>query len=295
MQNVILMYTHIKTMIDNIKVTESDFPFKLICIDVDGTLLNSNHIISERTLKSLKFLKKKYGTSIVLASARMPDAVFNIRDRISNIDPIICYNGSLVLDSAKNEIYSKTINYSSIYKLTELIKKYNLNMCIYTHNKWYATNIDNFIEDEQKIVKVIPTVLNHDRILTHIYNNGYLAHKVLCINNPSNLAIIEKEIDLIENSEISFNYSKPTYLEIMPSNTNKIIALKGICKHLKIELSEVLSFGDGENDISLLKFSGFGVAMGNATNAVKSIAKAVTLSNDDDGIAAYIDSLICPK
>ena len=103
---------------------------------------------------------------------------------------------------------------------------------------------------------------------------------------------LDTKIKSYNSNNLNIYPSKPTYLEIMPSNASKTSAIEVLCKKFNIQRSEIIAMGDNYNDIDMIEFAGLGIAMGNAPDEVKQYADDITLSNDEDGVAEAIKKYI---
>ena len=116
--------------------------------------------------------------------------------------------------------------------------------------------------------------------------------KILMSVQPEELLQVQKQIAGFLPESLTVVQTAPFYLEVIPKVINKVQGIRDICAVLGIDPAQVISFGDAANDIPMLEAAGMGVAMGNAQEAVKAAADMVTLSNNDDGIAAALEKLI---
>ena len=110
--------------------------YKMLCIDIDGTLLNSNHKISTETKNTIKKLSKDKNIPVILVSARMPKGIDFLQEELEIKEPIICYSGALVLDKEYNTIFKNYIESEHVRKIIEKTKKYNLHVSIYSDERW---------------------------------------------------------------------------------------------------------------------------------------------------------------
>lgn len=268
---------------------------KLICTDVDGTLLNRQRAVDEFTIKTVEQLHKQ--VPIVLASSRMPKALWHIQKCLGmeNV-PIICYNGALVLSSGitfsvEKVISSITLPAKSVSTLIRLAALHDLHISIFQNNTWLASAMDFYAEREINNTKVQIDGLLKDlseQELNNFIENG--AHKVMIMGKPELLDIVEN--GLKNETGMAVWRSKDIYLEITP-HTNKGDALQLLLEtwpaFAQISLKSVMSFGDGYNDFELIKNAGYGIAVANAVTVLKGVAYAVTKSNLENGVAYYID------
>ena len=267
---------------------------KLICTDIDGTLLNKERAVDERTIQVFKQLNKSI--PIVLASSRMPKALWHIQQTL-NIEnqPLICYNGALTLSSGaafgpEKVISSVTIAGEKVQAILKMAQLHNLHISIFQNNTWLASAIDFYAERETNNTRVRPdgllTGFSAEALAAFVANG---AHKVMVMGKAELLDLIEKE--LRTEAKLAVWRSKDVYLEITPP-TNKSQGLTTLLNQLPqfagIRWENVMAFGDGYNDLELLQEAKFGIAVGNGVQQLKDIAYAVSKTNIEHGVAEYL-------
>ncbi|RYE20427.1 MAG: HAD-IIB family hydrolase, partial [Sphingobacteriaceae bacterium] len=243
---------------------------KLICTDVDGTLLNKQREVDARTVKAVAKLDPEI--RFVLASSRMPKALYHLQNTL-NISqmPLICYNGALVLSSGNEfnlqEIISSVlISAEKVKVIMELASQQQIHISLYQNNSWMASAIDFYAQREINNTRVEPDGLLKNFSAEELQNfiqNG--AHKIMLMGEPKLLDLIEETIR--ENLQVALWRSKDIYLEITPF-TNKSeglqLLLNSFPENSTVKPDEVMAFGDGYNDLEMLQNAGIGVAVGNA-------------------------------
>ena len=258
---------------------------KIIAMDFDGTLLTSDKKITERTKKCLTYLKQSH--TIIGITARNLLSVKNVLD-VSLFDYIILNNGSDIYYVKED----KTENISYINK--EITKE------LYNLYKNEASRIDfctskNYLcitkerNDNRPFIKYIEGL---DEINDNVSRmNIFLKNEEEVEAKKKKIEELFHDINVVKMLDTDKENSK-TWLSINPNNTNKLTTLKKISTKLNYSLNEVVFFGDGENDLLLIENAGIGIAMGNAIESVKEKATYITLSNDEDGIAEYLENNI---
>jgi Cof subfamily protein (haloacid dehalogenase superfamily) len=268
---------------------------KLICTDIDGTLLNKDRVIDDFTIKVFNQLDKSI--QVILASSRMPKALWHLQKTL-NIEhmPLISYNGGLILSSGitfdpGKVISSITIPGEDVNHIINLAQTQKLHISIYQDNTWLASAIDFYAEREIKNTRVNPDGLLSDFSETEL--NTFLqkgAHKIMLMGKPDLIDVMEES--LRTHPTITVWRSKDIYLEITP-HTNKSEGLATLLNkfpaYTDISAENIMSFGDNYNDLELIKDVKFGIAVGNSVETVKNAAYAVTKSNIEHGVADYID------
>lgn len=272
---------------------------KLICSDIDGTLLNKERDVDTYTKTVFNKLAGK--VQVVLASSRMPKAMWYIQDALNiTTMPLICYNGALVL--ANGEAFDDSLVIDShvipsdvTSRIYNLAQPLGLHISLYYNNTWIASDMDFWANREINNTRSTP-----DAVLSSIEKDSLEAtihqptHKVMLMGEADMLDIIEKE--LAPQQVVSLYRSKSTYLEISLIGIDKSSALKVVLDKMNafsgINLDEVAAFGDSYNDYEMLKAVKYGIAMGNAVPKIKEIAYAITTSNQEHGVAAYLEEAL---
>ena len=265
-----------------------DFRCRIIYSDIDGTLLNSNHHISLDTREKILELDER-GIPFILVSARMPDGVETIRKELGNHRPIICYGGGLVLDEDGQAIYSRQMELELAVEIRDIVKEMFPGICCnaYGGNLWVVEDDkDSRVMLEEKIVA--GKSLAGD--MREVFEKDGGIHKFLFMGCPEEIR--QAEIFLKNRyPKMSVSRSKETYLEVMDGAVDKAEGVRILCRHYGISPEEAAAFGDGENDVGMLKAVKYGFAMGNAQESVKEQAEFVTLTNDEEGILEVIRGL----
>lgn len=258
---------------------------KIIAMDFDGTLLTSDKKISDRTKNCLINLKNR-SYKIIGVTARNLISVKNVLD-INLFNYIILNNGSDIYyveeDRIENISNIKSDIAKDIYDYC-IDKSYQIDFC--TPYKYLIKSDKK--GDNRPVIRYINSFNDIDDSISRMNiffkdKNELEENKKLIENKFGNNIDIIKMLDTDkENSRI--------WLTINPKNINKLNTLKNICNSINCSMDEVIFFGDGENDLVLIENAGIGVAMDNALNIVKEKANYITLSNDNDGIAEYIEN-----
>lgn len=260
---------------------------KAVFSDIDGTLINSNHVITEKTKLAVQ-KATRLGVPFVLVSARMPSGILPLQQELEIDSPIICYSGSLVIDCRSNTtIFSKGLPQENVVDIYEAVKSKfsNIHISIYSHDQWVVENPqDKWVVQEQDIIGSQPTQAN---LKTFINTNPEI-HKILCMGPTEEIEELEGALKK-DNAALSIYKSKDTYLEIMSGDASKSKAIQQIISYYGFKKEEIMAIGDNFNDIDMLKFAGLGIAMGNAPDEVKKYANQVTSSNDEEGLSLSLE------
>ncbi len=259
--------------------------FKILCSDLDGTLLSTKSDVSEFTVAEVARIKDHI--RVILVSARMPQSMTYLQKRLNILNqPIICYNGALVLDQEK-EIFSEVIAINAVQKLYELSEELNIKLGLYYNREWYVEETSERVQKEIKYTNTNPVYQPTTTTLKSWRERGVSAHKIMLMCTKASADTIFPKLEKELHLEMHIYRSNDTLIEVAPKSVSKLSAIESILDHT-VNLDDVISFGDNYNDMEMLKYSGMGVAVENARNEVKKIADQITLKNTEHGVAHFI-------
>ncbi|MCI8486156.1 MAG: Cof-type HAD-IIB family hydrolase [Clostridia bacterium] len=288
--------------------------YKLIAIDLDGTLLNSYGKISNKNKNAIKKAKEN-GTQVIIASGRHITSVKSFAKEISSENYSICGNGAILYDMKNDKIlYNKFIDKEKILEIIEVCEQNSIYYNIYTETEILTRTIEYSAlfykqENEKKDSKYQTNI----RVVGDLYNfvknnnsNNYIKVTIYDDNLLIFNRIIQKlrEIDNIDvldvghmsrkmikvnNEDVEIKYY---YTEITKNDVNKWNAIKVLMNKLNIKASEVIAIGDNVNDKEMLENAGLGVVMGNSAEYVKKFGNVVVNDNNSDGVAQAIEKYV---
>ena len=272
--------------------------YKLIFIDIDGTLLTSEHKISPGTLSAIQRVTQINKIPVILTTARPPQAVESIYAQLNLNTPACCFNGALIVNKLNSNnkysiLSSVTIDAGLVSKVNEIAVLQDVNISIYRLNEWFVTNHDDFIKREERVTETTSIVL--EKLNPKIQewtdaNDG--PHKILLIGAPDKINKTEFILKTRFGSYLNIFRSNTNYLEINNITASKKTAIEFFIKKDNLATEEVIAIGDNYNDIEMLQFAGLGIAMGNSPIEVKSIADFVTLDNNSGGIQFALNKFV---
>lgn len=261
---------------------------KLVAIDIDGTLLDSNHTIRPKVKETLKQANDS-GISIVLCTGRpLPGVTEQLRELelYGPNDYVITYNGSLVQATQSKEIISEyTLSYEDFLEIEFMARKNNVHLhtiddqAIYTANR----DIGKYTVHEASLVGMPLKYRTVDEMTPDLS-----IIKMMMIDEPEILDQAIRQLPAYFTDKYTTVKSTDFYFEILNKEASKGNALAKLADHLGIAQEEVMAIGDNENDLTMIEYAGIGVAMGNATANVKAAADVITTSNDEDGVAEIL-------
>lgn len=265
--------------------------YKLVAIDIDGTLVNDNKELTQKTIRAIKEAKEN-NVKIVLSSAR---AFVKIRDYLKELNLVeenqytITFNGAVVVENKSEKVlFSNKFTSEEIYELIDISRKLDTNIFLYTMNSAYTEKVPSIIKNSKSFKNTKIENVNFNDI--NFRDNAI--YKILFIDDYDKILKLRKELPqrLVKKYEIT--NSIPECLEFVNKGITKSKALNFICEKCNINNTEVVAIGDGDNDLQMINFAGLGVAMGNATAYLKEKSDYVTLSNNEDGVAKVIEEFI---
>jgi len=261
--------------------------YKLIAIDIDGTLLNHTKNVTVETKQAINFASKK-GIHVVLATGRPVQGIYDLYEQLDLDTPAITYNGAIVLAHKKGPvIYECPLSPSNTKAIIEKGKQLKTTIAIWYDSKLYTNKLNERAKEYSTISNISPILYNND---TDILQNG--ATKILYYDDET---IVEKYmLDLKDtfSSDVLYHTSRPYFLEFVNSKVSKAIALEKVGEFLDIKQDEIIAIGDGFNDLSMIEYANLGIAMGTAPEEVKRKAQYVTSSWVDNGVATAIYKFI---
>lgn len=261
--------------------------YKMIAVDMDGTLLNSQGSITEKTVSSIRQAVEK-GAIFTISTGRPIQGVERF-NKILNLDaPFITYNGAMIVKGKSKEIlYERGLTAEDARSILHCAKRFNPTVMIWSNNKLYASELNDRTFQYKKLSDVEPILIeNEDEII----RNGIT--KILWYDDAENIAGYLDSLGDYLGDGINYHTSQPYFLEFVDKRVSKAAAMETLGQYYGINTAEMIAVGDGLNDLPMIEYAGLGVAMGNAHPLVKEKADYITLSNDDDGVAHVLDKYI---
>lgn len=265
--------------------------YKLIALDMDGTLLRQDGSISERTKLAIQQAKAR-GVKVVLASGRPLEGLeryLTELDLTSDEDYALSFNGALIKNVGTREtICSQVIRGKDVQEIFALTERLGVNTHAFSAELGLITpRISHYTQHEKDINGISLTLME--------YNDLAADHpivKMMMVDDAEILSPAVEQIPAEYYERFTVVRSAPFFLEILNKESNKGNGVAMLADYLGIQQNEVICVGDAGNDIHMLKYAGLSVAMGNAFDEIKEIADYVTHSNQDDGVAHVIEKFI---
>lgn len=251
---------------------------KMIVLDLDGTTLRNDKTVPTNTINTL-IKEKTKGNDIIFATARPPrDAYKYVPEQLKD-NPIICYNGAAIVSSDNLEmIYDKQITREDVLKILDVCNDYGYNQISLEINDTLYSNFDT-----------TPFFGNAKNEIRDLRQMGYdsVFKLIICSEKPIDENILLK----LPNTTKGIITDKKILCQIMSSEASKWTAISNLANKMNIKTENIIAFGDDTNDIEMIKNAGIGVAMGNADEQLKSIADFITDTNQNDGVAKFLEKM----
>lgn len=265
--------------------------YKMLAFDLDGTLNNDEKIITPATKQAIMAVQKQ-GVIVALVSGRQAPGLQREADALSLQEYHglrISYNGGRIQEATTGEILfdSSIENKTAVEFLRHLEEWPELSPIVDDGKAILTTDASRHkVMDESRNNNLAVEIV--ENIADAVAARGFQPVKILTA--APNEILVPHLADIRRGFEksMSFVQSAPWFYEGTAKGVSKRSALEAVCQKLGIARSEVMAFGDAQNDASMLAFAGYGVAMGNACEELKAMADEVTLSNNEDGIAVTL-------
>ena len=264
------------------------FKNSLFAFDVDGTLLNSYGELTKRTTAAIASASAQ-GATIALATGRSWSELDLVMEAIPEIEYAICTNGLEAYDRTGRCLYTEEIPEDLVANLVKTIRRSVSGVSI-------GAGVGRELYAEPKVIDgLVPGIeIAPDRIVNDIMDALTVNVRDLLIYHPSYVNKLDELFvtisETINDRRVDVAYSGLPMIEIVPAGSGKGTCLAWLSDHLQIEKEAVIVFGDGMNDLQMLSWAGTGLAMGQSSERVKTVADHVIGSVDQDGIAEWIEA-----
>ena len=265
--------------------------YKLIVLDIDGTLTNSKKEITPATKEALIKIQEQ-GVYVAIASGRPTPGTRKVAEELELArfgNYVLSFNGGRVINcKTKEVVLDRTIPAEMAGVLCEEARIHGVGIMTYDSECALAgTAVDEYMELEARINSIELKQVGHFKDYV-----DFPVNKCLMTGEPEHLVELEKELKEKYAGSLNIFRSEPFFLELMPKGIDKASVLKKFLPFLGITRDQVICCGDGYNDKTMIEFAGLGVAMANARDEVLATADYVTASNDEDGIVQVIEKYI---
>jgi hypothetical protein len=261
---------------------------RLLLSDVDGTLVTPDKVLTEATLAAARDLKQA-GIAFAIGSSRPPRGMARLIAPLALQTPLAAFNGGMLVNSDLSVITSHVLALATARKVVDLFQAHGLDTWVYDAQEWFVLDKDApYIAREMRTIGFAPTVVASfdDTLLSR-------AAKIAGASGDfTAVAACTRAAQEALGDDASATSSQNYIVEVTHQLANKGEVVAELSRRLNIPLAEIATIGDGGNDVFMFRKSGFSIAMGNATEAVKAEAKVVTDSNEQDGFAKAVRTFI---
>ena len=264
---------------------------KLVAIDLDDTLLRDDLTISQHSQEIIQEVRDE-GVTVTLATGRMLPSARPYAEQLGFDVPLITYQGALVKNAFSGEVMYKCPLSEEVARLViQYGRRKKIHVNFYMEDKLYVERITPQGEHYERLSGVPFTKVED---LEELMQDDF-PFKLLLIDDEQ---VVDQELDELREilneagTDAHLSKSKPSYLEVNHPQATKGIALQKLAERLGVSREEVMACGDSFNDLEMLEYAGFGVAVANAYPEIRSHARYITASNNEDGVALALQKLV---
>ncbi len=257
---------------------------QILSFDLDGTLLSSDKKISERTLEALLRCKEE-GKTLVFNSGRPTQHIYSVIPEIFHGDIVISSNGAMIYKN-KELVHKNLIDKTIVWNFVQMLETVFPDMFFIVEQNnesftnWKDEEYNKTLFCKQRKFQE-KDIIDSPKLLLRISDLDYFDLNILNMFIPESCRLI-----FTDNGD---------FAQLVHTDTNKLYGVKKILEMEKLNLSDLVAFGDDFNDIEILRWAGYGVAMGNAVEEIKNISKYSTDTNERDGVAKFIEEYVFEK
>ena len=260
----------------------------LVVSDVDGTLVTNDKVLTPRTIAAVERLHAR-GIAFSICSSRPPFGMRMFIEPLRLALPFGGYNGGAILDPDFTIVEQRLIPADAAREAVAVFREHHIDCWLFVGNEWLVVNPDGaHVAHETRTVQTPPTIVP-------VFTDAHLAAAGKIVGPSDDYDLIARVAASLQQAlagRANAIRSQSYYCDVIPSGINKGRLIALLAERLRVPREEILVVGDMENDLEMFRLAGFAVAMGNAADTVKRAAQAVTLSNDEDGLAAAIERYV---
>ncbi|MEG1586260.1 MAG: Cof-type HAD-IIB family hydrolase [Bacteroidales bacterium] len=265
--------------------------YKILVLDLDGTLTNKKKEITPRTKAALMQAQEK-GVRLVLASGRPTYGIVPLAEELEMArygGYILSYNGGTIINwETKDVIHASTLDMDMIAPAYEMARRHGVEILSYIGEDIISEDAENkYVQYESMLTK-----MKVRKVADFCQAIKSEVPKCLIVGESDDLVVLEKKMQELYSDRMNIYRSEAFYLELNPPAIDKANSLQHLLDHLHLTPQDMIACGDGYNDLSMICFAGLGIAMENAQQAVKEVADFITLSNEEDGVAHVVDKYL---
>ena len=264
---------------------------RLIATDLDDTLLDAGSGLTARTRAALDAVMAA-GCGITLSSGRMLEAMLPFARQIGVNAPMLLYNGAMIYDHhARETLYAPRIPYQTALGIVRMAETLGFYIQAYPGEGYFCDEVCPYTEAYARSIRVAPTAV-HMPLSRWMEEHPADMQKLLVIDTPEGADRAQAALRQAFSSGACYLKSKPHYVEIAPEGVDKGRSLAFLAEHLGLAPEEVMAFGDGQNDVPMLQYAGFGYAMANACPEALACTGLIAPPNTEDGVAQVLEAFL---
>jgi len=263
--------------------------YKLLALDMDGTVLTEGKKINEKTLAAIR-QAMELGVIVTIATGRSWQALEQYPELLELIEcPIIVYNGGMVISTdGKDILFQQCLSAEAALEVVGYGREYGAIQYLWSDEKLY---VDGTLAQIGRYIEEVGTKYTMLEDPEPLAKHGIT--KVLWSGEPHEIAAYQEKLrGVIQAKDMHFFTSSPWYLEFMDHRTSKGTTLARFAEHFEIKAEEIIAVGDGMNDVTMVEYAGLGIAMANGAEPLKAVADFITGTNEEDGVAQVIERFI---
>ena len=262
--------------------------YRLLAADMDGTLLNDDYAMSHRTQAAIRSWADS-GRHFVPSTGRPLCAMDNMTALFEDDMPFIVYNGAMaVMHRSKEVLFSITLSPALVPEIVKLGEERGLPVAVWCKEKLYANKDCDPIRFYQEATNAPAKIIDGAAEIDKLAEQGVT--KILWMDSPERVLQHQADMQAHFGETVNCHATRPELFEFVSPKASKAAALEKIGALLGVSREEMAAVGDGYNDLSMLKYAGLSIAMGNAPEDIKKQCDHVTLSNNEDGVAVWIEN-----
>jgi Cof subfamily protein (haloacid dehalogenase superfamily) len=259
----------------------------LIVSDVDGTLVTRDKVLTDGAKGAVKRLRDA-GIGFTIVSSRPTVGMRFLIEPLAITLPVGSFNGSSIVDPKLNPIEQHLIPVSAAQRSLDVLNEFGVDIWLFTNDLWLTRNPDGeYVPHEKRAIRADPTIVADFA--------PYLSSVCKIVGASSDAALLQRceaAMQKAVGAEATAARSQSYYLDVTPPGHDKGTFVGAMAKRLGISTAAVATIGDMQNDLAMFKKSGLSIAMGNATDDVKRRATHVTTTNENEGFAGAIDTIL---
>ena len=260
-------------------------PIALVVSDIDGTLITSNHELTDATKQAAARLYER-SVQLSLASSRPARSIRPLAEALGLRSPFAAFNGALIVTADGSVMARSIIEPDIIARIKAIADELGIGVWLYDETEWYVRERNAFVDREEHTSGFSPNTDDYEKRLSDPVN------KLTVVGKPELVSIAEQRVLREQADKVSASRSKPRFLDVTSYGIHKGTVIVRLAELLGVSTDSVAVIGDGPNDVEMFRQAGTSIAMGQAVDEVRMEALYVTTSNDDEGWARGIERFV---